>query len=570
MTTESDAHVSCNYTQRLETCKSSNAASLDPITIDLGCIINNTILCDDDDRVDSQVNKGNCENVSVQCLHEQNQANELQKLEAVTSDHSYALHPSIFNYVRNIHNEDLKTGKMNDSRSMYIPTVDVLKRNNVTHCYNEPDKAITANSILMPVCQHSSNTDQTHLEEIPTANSSSETTALPNTDPQNKRAPVLDGISMVLSAAAFAENSVSTLYLSNSKCNTLSLSTAEQLPQNRPKVFPALEWCSYVTNNCKKRWVCKMCDKSYTVKHNLVTHILGHSGIKKYQCKICRRSFKQLSHLQSHTLTHNHNNIKPFRCDTCNKGFTQISHLKRHKLLIHTTHTQRPYICEQCCKGFVFQSELKQHFEKVHVAGKKNWCLLCKREFATEKQISQHMKKHSSKHLQCMECSKTYMYPSQLKEHMLSHSNTLKYTCKVCNAEFRHQCYLHNHMHIHKPKCHTCDVCGREFALKSNMTRHRKTHLHSRHLRCDYCGKQFKQQQTLNSHLVIHQKSKPFTCSQCGKGFNRKFNYEAHLSVHTHNKKFQCPCGTTFTLKSNLVRHTRTHRCANRRKNSNG
>lgn len=43
-----------------------------------------------------------------------------------------------------------------------------------------------------------------------------------------------------------------------------------------------------------KRWRCLQCPKMYSTKHNLVTHILGHRGIKPHYCTICGKFFKQV------------------------------------------------------------------------------------------------------------------------------------------------------------------------------------------------------------------------------------------------------------------------------------
>jgi len=112
----------------------------------------------------------------------------------------------------------------------------------------------------------------------------------------------------------------------------------------------------YVDSGDSKRWKCKLCDKSYTTKHNLVTHILDHSGIKPHLCLVCGKYFKQLSHLNVHMLTHD--NVRPHVCPICNKGFTQVSHLKRHEA-VHTG--SKPYTCDVCGRGFAFPSELRIH-----------------------------------------------------------------------------------------------------------------------------------------------------------------------------------------------------------------
>ena len=80
----------------------------------------------------------------------------------------------------------------------------------------------------------------------------------------------------------------------------------------------------------QKRWQCRMCEKSYTSKYNLVTHILGHNGIKPHSCPHCSKLFKQPSHLQTHLLTHQ--GTRPHKCQVCHKAFTQTSHLKRHMM----------------------------------------------------------------------------------------------------------------------------------------------------------------------------------------------------------------------------------------------
>jgi len=80
----------------------------------------------------------------------------------------------------------------------------------------------------------------------------------------------------------------------------------------------------------QKRWKCRMCEKSYTSKYNLITHILGHSGIKPHGCHLCGKLFKQLSHLHTHLLTHQ--GMRPHKCQVCHKAFTQTSHLKRHMM----------------------------------------------------------------------------------------------------------------------------------------------------------------------------------------------------------------------------------------------
>ncbi|PFH53788.1 hypothetical protein AMATHDRAFT_130967, partial [Amanita thiersii Skay4041] len=53
-----------------------------------------------------------------------------------------------------------------------------------------------------------------------------------------------------------------------------------------------------------------------------------------------------------------------------------------------------------------------------------------------------------------------------------------------------------------------------------------------------------------------------YECTYCGKGFNRPSSLKIHLNSHTGEKPFICPvenCGRSFSVLSNMRRHTRVH-----------
>ncbi|XP_075036073.1 zinc finger protein 366 [Mixophyes fleayi] len=308
----------------------------------------------------------------------------------------------------------------------------------------------------------------------------------------------------------------------------------------------------YVEVGDQKRWKCSMCEKSYTSKYNLVTHILGHSGIKPHACVRCGKLFKQQSHLHTHMLTHQ--GTRPHKCQVCNKAFTQTSHLKRH-MMQHSD--VKPYNCRICGRGFAYPSELKVH-EAKHESGRENICVECGLDFPTLAQLKRHLTAHRGPvQYNCSECDKTFQYPSQLQNHMMKHKDIRPYICSECGMEFVQPHHLKQHSLTHKGvKEHKCRICGREFTLLANMKRHILIHTNIRAYQCHLCFKSFVQKQTLKAHMIVHSDMKPFKCKLCGKAFNRMHNLMGHMHLHSDSKPFKCLyCPSKFTLKGNLTRH---------------
>ncbi|XP_051953807.1 zinc finger protein 710a isoform X2 [Xyrauchen texanus] len=301
-----------------------------------------------------------------------------------------------------------------------------------------------------------------------------------------------------------------------------------------------------------KRWKCRMCDKSYTSKYNLVTHILGHNGIKPHECLHCGKLFKQPSHLQTHLLTHQ--GTRPHKCTVCKKAFTQTSHLKRHML----QHSDiKPYSCRFCGRGFAYPSELRTH-ETKHENGHCHVCTQCSLEFPTHAHLKRHQVSHQGPtSFQCTECHKSFAYRSQLQNHLMKHQNVRPYVCSECGMEFVQIHHLKQHMLTHKGmKEYKCDVCSREFTLSANLKRHMLIHTSVRPFQCHVCFKTFVQKQTLKTHMIVHLPVKPFKCKVCGKSFNRMYNLLGHMHLHAGSKPFKCPyCNSKFNLKGNLSRH---------------
>ena len=79
--------------------------------------------------------------------------------------------------------------------------------------------------------------------------------------------------------------------------------------------------------------ICDVCNKTFTRRSSLVSHISVHTGERPYKCTLCTRSFAHRSTLLKHCRTHT--GKKPFVCIICHKQFSQSGNMLRHRRKVH-------------------------------------------------------------------------------------------------------------------------------------------------------------------------------------------------------------------------------------------
>lgn len=117
---------------------------------------------------------------------------------------------------------------------------------------------------------------------------------------------------------------------------------------------------------------CPLCNKTFSRKSSLMTHIRNHSAERKFVCTYCHKGgficssvlfisfggmtfssllpgFTQAANLRNHERIHT--NDRPYQCVDCGKTFTQITNLNNHRRL-HTG--ERPFVCNEpeCGRSF--------------------------------------------------------------------------------------------------------------------------------------------------------------------------------------------------------------------------
>ena len=91
--------------------------------------------------------------------------------------------------------------------------------------------------------------------------------------------------------------------------------------------------------------------------------------------------------------------------------------------------------------------------------------------------ININEEKENDEHLfECDICNKKFIKKDYYKRHMLSHEDA--FTCHICSKKFFHGYHLKQHMDFHKEvRDYKCDICDFTARFKTNMIKHKKTHI---------------------------------------------------------------------------------------------
>ena len=181
-----------------------------------------------------------------------------------------------------------------------------------------------------------------------------------------------------------------------------------RLDKNEPKM-----------NESTKRFHCEQCEKTFSFKVTLKTHIkVAHLGFR-FSCKMCSKSFRCPKGMKAH-VKRDHSNIqldfencenvqqiedetlisqatnssekskksKTYPCDQCKKSFRKPKHLYQHCKIVHKETT---FSCSKCSKTF----EAK-HFHLSHVRACQSDTIIncedCKRPFNSKNALRYHLK----------------------------------------------------------------------------------------------------------------------------------------------------------------------------------
>ena len=297
---------------------------------------------------------------------------------------------------------------------------------------------------------------------------------------------------------------------------------------------------------------CEKCKKSFSRKAMLNAHVkrVHKKPPENYHHCPCGAILEDFEKLALHIKTvHENKNVTKIQCKICEKWFSSKDKLNSH---IQDVHQKSKFQCQMCDEKFITPYNLNLHYKYTHnltkVPTRTN--LVSGDEKNSNKKIDNAINDKNK----CKLCSETFKTNQNLRKHVLSvHEKLFKFDCTKCDKKFPRKDNLDYHFKsIHannvkneaskcaKVKLHQCPNCWYQFKSKASLKKHVETaHSKTSKFHCDHCNYQGSTKQDLQLHCENRHGAKQnnvkkdttndtFSCTLCTK----RFSQEVHLQFH--------------------------------------
>jgi len=126
------------------------------------------------------------------------------------------------------------------------------------------------------------------------------------------------------------------------------------------------------------RFSCQVCGKKLRTLSGLLFHLEGSHSVKRYHCPFCEKSFSLKHSLKTHVITAHKTNL----LTTERKSNPRIDSFEKEGDRV---------LCLICGKLLGSECSLKLHMEGIH--GKRSQCPMCEKAFSLRQTLKRHVKK---------------------------------------------------------------------------------------------------------------------------------------------------------------------------------
>ena len=293
----------------------------------------------------------------------------------------------------------------------------------------------------------------------------------------------------------------------------------------------------------EQKFKCDLCPKSYFTNSALTNHkATSHQNVKatSFKCTNCFRSFRTVKVRDHHVESCQMDPQKgqtAFECRLCNKIFGYKNNLVSHQKSVHGLEGKKilDYNCKYCHEVLKGKLKLSKHIITAHPDATGELCDLCGKSFKTEIKLLRHISIHKSRerNLHRSFCPKKFFRKDILSVHEKVH--TIPIICKECGKKFPEERYLENHILQHLEKKFECMYCTKCFASQELLEKHYEMHNETLSYTCNFCMKGFRNKLELKKHKTEHSDNFPLKCHICQKGFLQDSQLEKHVDL-VHSK----------------------------------